>query len=107
MYPPIRMVALVLGCASVAAGCATLHERGRVVSAPRFANAPDRDPELRLVAPGGERPSGGAAVRLWLNVSNPNPFEMTLSQLSATLSLEDARGRPPTSHWACRCARVR
>lgn len=71
--------------------CATLGELGRIVSAPRFGQAPDRDPELRLLPPAPDSPSGGAAVRLWLTVNNPNPFSITLTRLAGTLSLERSR----------------
>jgi hypothetical protein len=34
------------------------------------------------------RPAGGATVRLWTTVTNPNPFGFTLSTLEAALMLE-------------------
>ena len=34
---------------------------------------------------------GGAGVRLWARVSNPNPFSLTLGTLKGTLFLEDSR----------------
>ena len=34
---------------------------------------------------------GGAGVRLWLDVTNPNPFGFTLSSVRATLMLEGMR----------------
>ena len=36
-------------------------------------------------------PLGGAGVRIWLNVTNPNPFGFTLSTVNATLTLEGTR----------------
>ena len=36
----------------------------------------------------GQR-AGGATVRIWTNVTNPNPFGFTLSTLQVTLLLED------------------
>jgi hypothetical protein len=33
-------------------------------------------------------PAGGAGVRIWLEVSNPNQFEFTLRTIEATLALE-------------------
>ena len=36
-------------------------------------------------------PVGGAAVRMWLKVTNPNPFGFTLSTVNATLALEGNR----------------
>jgi hypothetical protein len=36
-------------------------------------------------------PVGGAGVRIWLKVTNPNAFGFTLSTLDASLSLEGSR----------------
>src|SRR4051812_9569253 len=36
-------------------------------------------------------PIGGAGVRLWAKVTNPNPFTLTVATLKGTLFLEDAR----------------
>jgi LEA14-like dessication related protein len=40
------------------------------------------------MAPSLRMPAGGAGVRLWLEVTNPNPFGFTLRTLQATLALE-------------------
>jgi hypothetical protein len=72
-------------------GCATLQQLSALVQAPRFEQAPDRDPEIRLVGPGSGMPIGGAAVRLWTKVTNPNAFSLTLGTLKGTLFLEDSR----------------
>ena len=93
--PPRRGAARLsrlLGAAAVvaAAGCATLN-LADVLSAPRFSEARDRDPVLRLLGPSVERPSGGAAVRLWARVENPNDVGITLASLTGDLFLEDAR----------------
>ena len=77
--------------ASTTAACATLGALGSIVQPPRFEDAPDRPAEIRLLAPSGARPSGGVGIRLWTNVTNPNPFGFTLSTLAGTLFLEDAR----------------
>jgi hypothetical protein len=74
--------------AVVLAGCAGLTQLAQIVQPPRFAQADGQPAELRLVAPSRAMPVGGAAVRIWLEVSNPNPFGFTLSTLSTTLSLE-------------------
>jgi hypothetical protein len=66
-------------------GCATL---GQVIQPPRFDVARDRQPELRLVGPSAQRPLGGAVVRLWAHVENPNPLGLTLSTLQGGLLLE-------------------
>ncbi len=77
--------------AVTASGCAALGQLRGLVQAPRFEEAPDRPAEIRLLGPGSGRPIGGAGVRLWAKVSNPNPFGFTLSTLEGTLFLEDSR----------------
>jgi hypothetical protein len=69
-------------------GCASLGQLSSLVQAPRFERAADRDAEIRLVGPAREQPVGGAAVRLWTRVTNPNPFGLTLSVIRATLILD-------------------
>jgi hypothetical protein len=70
--------------------CASLGQLGRMIQPPRFAEAGDRG-EIRLLSPSRERPLGGAAVRVWARVTNPNPFGFTLSTLRADLSLDGVR----------------
>ena len=66
-------------------GCATL---GQVIQPPTFRVAEDRPEELRLLGPSVSRPLGGAAIRLYARVTNPNPLGMTLSSLRGGLLLE-------------------
>lgn len=66
-------------------GCATL---GLGIEAPRFSVASEQPAELRLLGPSVERPLGGAAVRLYARVENPNPVGLTLSRIAGTLLLE-------------------
>ena len=66
-------------------GCATL---GQIIQPPRFEVARERQAELRLLPPGAGRPLGGAAIRLWARVENPNPLGITLSTLAGGLLLE-------------------
>lgn len=87
--PTRVLLVTVLTC--VMAACASLGEIGRMVQPPRFAEARDRADEIRLLPPSRDRPLGGAAVRVWTRVTNPNPFGFTLSTLRADLSLEGAR----------------
>jgi hypothetical protein len=87
----IRNAALTLTAAILAWGCATLGQLGAIVQPPRFAEAANQPAELRLVPPSAGHGLGGAAVRLWTKVSNPNPFGFTLGSLNGTLFLEDAR----------------
>jgi hypothetical protein len=66
-------------------GCATL---GQVIQPPTFRVADDRPEELRLLGPSMDRPLGGAALRIYARVSNPNPLGITLSSLQGGLLLE-------------------
>ena len=77
--------------AVVLAGCAGLTQLAQIVQPPQFTQADGQPAEIRFMAPSRTMPVGGAAVRLWLEVTNPNPFGFTLSTLSTTLSLEGGR----------------
>ena len=70
------------------AGCATLGQLGQIVQPPRFRQADNQPAQIRLLAPSTRNPTGGAGVRVWLEVSNPNAFGFTLSTVNATLALE-------------------
>ncbi|HEX7049299.1 MAG TPA: LEA type 2 family protein [Longimicrobiales bacterium] len=72
------------------AGCATVAQLVRV-QPPRFVAAEGRASELRLFGPSLDRPLGGAAIRIWSRVENPNPFGLTLTSLAGDVLLEDAR----------------
>lgn len=82
-----RHVLLPLLLGAILAGCATLG-LGDIVQAPRFSTASERAPELRLLGPSLQNPIGGASVRIWTRVSNPNPVGLVLSALDGTLYLE-------------------
>jgi hypothetical protein len=71
--------------------CAELNQLGALVQPPRFEQAPDQRAEIRLLGPTGGRPLGGAGIRLWAKITNPNAFGLTLGTLRGTLYLEDAR----------------
>jgi late embryogenesis abundant protein len=77
--------AVALGAAGLAA-CATL---GAIVPL-RFQEASGRDSEIRLLGPSGSRPLGGAALRLWLEVENPNAIGVTLTEIEGDLLISDA-----------------
>lgn len=66
--------------------CATL---GAILPL-RIASADDRSSELRLLAPSADRPLGGAALRLWARIQNPNPIGLTLREIEGDLHVEDA-----------------
>jgi hypothetical protein len=73
------------------AACATLGPLAQIVQPPTFRQADNQPAEIRLIAPSLRSPTGGAGVRIWLEVTNPNAFGFTLSTLSATLALEGTR----------------
>ena len=82
---PIAVVAAVFPA------CASLGELRGIVQPPTFVEARDRPAEITFQAPSPQRPLGAAAVRLWSEVTNPNPFGLTLTTLDGTLFLEGAR----------------
>jgi len=88
--PTVVVRGLLPAFALLAHGCASLGGLAAIVQPPRFATVPDRPAELRLLS-GGGFPLGGAGVRLWARVENPNPFGLTLSTLSGALHLQSGR----------------
>lgn len=85
-----RLSLIALLCLATVA-CASLEGLRSLVHAPRFEQAESRRSEIRLNSPGGISPTGGASVRLWTKVSNPNGFGLTLGTLRGTLHLEGSR----------------
>lgn len=73
------------------AGCASLG-LGSVIQPPNVASVESQSPELRLRLPGAGRPAGGAAVRLWSRIENPNAFSITISRLTGDLFIGDQEG---------------
>jgi LEA14-like dessication related protein len=65
--------------------CAELNRLGALVQPPRFEQVQDQPAEIRLQG------TGGAGVRMWTRVSNPNAFGLTLGSLKGTLYLDDSR----------------
>ncbi len=84
-----RLAFVAVACA-VAAGCAELNRLAALVRAPQFEQAAGHQPEIRIMGAGSGLPLGGAGVRLWARVTNPNPFNLTLGTLKGTLFLEDS-----------------
>jgi hypothetical protein len=80
----------VLSTIVVSTSCASLEQLGALVQPPSFEEVPGQPPEIRLLGPAADRPLGGAGVRLWTRVTNPNAFGFTLRTLSGRLYLEDA-----------------
>ena len=70
--------------------CASLGGLRALVQPPSFRQG-DQPAEVRLVGPSVNRPLGGAAIRLWTEVTNPNPFGFTLGTLDGTLFLDGTR----------------
>ena len=86
-----RPIILVLLLGLFVVGCAGLTQLAQFVQAPRFEQADNQPAELRFLTPSRAMPAGGAGVRIWLEVTNPNPFGFTLSTVNATLALDGTR----------------
>ena len=71
------------------AGCASLEGLRALIQPPRFEQTENRQSEIRLLPVQSGRIAGGATVRIWTDVTNPNPFGFTLSTVQATLLLDD------------------
>jgi len=89
----MMMIRRLIGVAFVATavGCASLGPLAQIVQPPRFNQADHQPAEIRLIAPSLRNPTGGAGVRVWLEVTNPNAFGFTLSTVNATLALQGTR----------------
>jgi hypothetical protein len=85
----LRLICGLLGLLLFTA-CAELNRLASLVQPPRFEQAPDRQAEIRLMGPGAGQPLGGAGVRLWARVTNPNTFSLTLGTLKGALFLQEA-----------------
>jgi hypothetical protein len=68
--------------------CASLEGLNTAVQPPTFQVAQERQAELRIVGPSANRPMGGASVRLWARIHNPNPLGISLAALDGTLFLQ-------------------
>lgn len=91
-FTDMRIGKLIVAAALLATwGCAEIQQLAALVQPPTFVEARDRRAEIRLLPPGSGMPAGGAAVRLWAEVTNPNTFGITLGTLSGTLFLESSR----------------
>lgn len=87
----LRKLILVLLSATLLAACATLEGLRGLVQAPRFEQAPGQQAEIRLMSPNASLPLGGAGVRIYTDVTNPNAFGLTLGTLRGTLHIEGTR----------------
>jgi hypothetical protein len=68
-------------------GCAGMGLE-QVLQAPTFRVDGSQQAQLRLLGPSLQNPLGGASVRLYARVGNPNPVGLTLTRLVGQLSLE-------------------
>jgi hypothetical protein len=91
MYPARYFCPVLFAIALLSAACAGLTQLAQLVQPPRFSQASNQPAEIRFLGPSPTMPAGGAGVRIWLEVGNPNPFGFTLSTVAATLSLEGSR----------------
>ena len=83
-------IGFALAVVMLLGACATVSELIRI-EPPRFSVPEGRASELRLLGPSADRPLGGAALRIWSRVENPNGFGLTLTDLRGDLLLEGAR----------------
>ena len=86
----LRLICLAYGLVLFSA-CAELNNIATLVQAPRFEQDPGRQAEIRVMGPGAGLPLGGAGIRLWAKVTNPNAFSLTLGTLKGTLFLQDSQ----------------
>jgi late embryogenesis abundant protein len=84
MYRRLAIAVVV----AVQVGCASLEGLRQLIQPPRFEESRDQPAEVRLSGPTAGRPLGGASIRIWTRVRNPNPFGFTLRTLEGTLFLE-------------------
>jgi hypothetical protein len=88
----MRFLAVLTVISAVSsAGCASLGGLSQIIQPPRFQQAEGQPAQIRILAPSRNMPVGGAGVRIWLKVTNPNSFGFTLRTVSATLALEGSR----------------
>ena len=86
----LKHVLTAFSAALLLPACASLDGLRAFVQPPSFRQT-DQPAEVRLAGPSANRPFGGATVKLWTEVSNPNPFGFTLGTLDGTLFLEGTR----------------
>ncbi len=82
---------VVLAVLAFGSACASMGSLSRLIQPLRFSEAENQPAEIRLVGPASGGRLGGAVVRIWTRVSNPNPFGVRLSALETTLLLDGSR----------------
>lgn len=93
-----RIAPIVLGVALLA-GCASLGALTSAIQPPTFDVASGREAEIRLLGPSIQNPLGGASVRLWADIGNPNPFGLVLTALNGSLALEGTHAANVDFPW--------
>jgi hypothetical protein len=83
------VVVAVMSTSGIA--CASLGSLAKIISPPTFEQARGERTEVQLLPPGRSGRLGGASVRIWAHVTNPNPFGIRLSTLDGDLYLEGTR----------------
>jgi hypothetical protein len=86
MSATIRRITTVSAIAALASigGCAALQD---IVQPPLFDMAEGRTSEFRILGPAADRPLGGAQIRIWTRVRNPNSVGFTLTRMAGNLLL--------------------
>jgi hypothetical protein len=64
---------------------------GSFIQPPTFRSVDGRGSEVRLRGPTASSPLGGATLRIWTRVQNPNAFGLNLAGLAGDLFLDEAR----------------
>jgi hypothetical protein len=85
-----RTPAIAVAVAVTVGSCAGLN-LANLLQPPTFSVDQTRSAELRVVPPSAQSPLGGAGIRLWAHVHNPNAFGLALTALEGTLALEGTR----------------
>lgn len=85
-FSPSTLLLPALAALALLAGCAALQQ---MVQPPIFEMADARPSEVHLLAPSVSRPLGGAQIRVWARVENPNAVGFTLTRLAGNVLLDD------------------
>lgn len=75
-----------LAAFTVLGACAALQD---IIQPPIFELAGGRSSEVRLLGPSASRPFGGAQIRVWARIENPNAVGFTLTRLAGNVLLDD------------------
>jgi hypothetical protein len=75
--------------AAVAAACPVQLET--IIRMPVFRMVDEPRSQVRLFGPTAAEPLGGAALRVWTRVANPNPFSVTMTRVEGDVFLAGTR----------------